>query len=162
MHGGARTGTGAPKRRSVARNSIIGIAGQVAIRVLSVTFGIAIVRRFGSSTFGEYSSALAFVSLFSVLSDLGLGSWGTRAVAEDRAQTSALVWRMASIRLLLSAATAVLIIAFAVLLYPAQHVLAIAVATGALFLFGINGAFDMAWLGHERLDVSSSISIVNQ
>ncbi len=141
---------------------MIGIAGQLAIRALSVLFGIAVVRRFGSESFGEYSAALAFVSLFSVLSDLGLGSWGTRAVAEDRAQTSALVWRVAILRLLLAAATALLIVAFAARLYPAQHVLAIALATGSLFLFGVNGALDMAWLGHERLDVSSSVSVVNQ
>lgn len=159
---GERTDPRTSPRRSIARNSTLGIIGQLAIRALSVLFGIAIVRRFGSETFGEYSAALAFVSLFSVLSDLGLGSWGTRAVAEDRTQTSAFVWRVAGIRLLLSAATTVVIVGLAALLYPVQHVLAIAIACGTLFLFGINGALDMAWLGHERLDISSSISVINQ
>lgn len=152
----------APGGRSIARNSALGIAGQLAIRALSVLFGIAVVRRFGSGTFGEYSAVLAFVSLFSVLSDLGLGSWGTRAVAEDRAQTSALIWRVATLRVLLSGATAIVIIGIAALLYPLHHVLAIAIATGSLFLFGINGAFDMAWLGHERLDIASTVSVINQ
>lgn len=157
-----RANTGTPSRRSIARNSALGITGQLAIRALSVLFSIAVVRRFGSDTFGQYSSVLAFVALFSVLSDLGLGSWGTRAVAEDRPQTSALVWRVASIRLLLSVATGTVIIGLAALLYPTRQILAIAIASCALLLFGINGAFDMAWLGHERLDISSTISVINQ
>jgi O-antigen/teichoic acid export membrane protein len=157
-----QAGPGAPGRRSIARNSAFGMVGQLLIRALSVLFGIAVVRRFGSDTFGQYASVLAFVSLFSVLSDLGLGAWGVRAVAEDRTRTSALIWRIASLRVVLSLATAVLIIGCAVLLYPMQQVIAIAIATGSLFLFGVNGAFDMAWLGHERLDVSSAISVVNQ
>lgn len=157
-----RIDTGIASGKNVARNSALGIVGQLAIRALSVVFGIAIVRRFGSETFGQYAAALAFVSLFSVLSDLGLGSWGTRAVAEDRASTSALVWRVAGIRLLLSAMTTAVIVGLAALLYPAQHLLAIIVACGTLFLFGINGAFDMAWLGNERLAISSTVSVINQ
>ncbi len=159
---GARASTGAPTRRGIVRNSALSIVGQVAIRALSVLFSIAVVRRFGSATFGEYSSVLAFVGLFSVLSDLGLGSWGTRAVAEDRARTSELVWRVAGLRVALSAATAAMIVGLAALVYPAQHVLAIAVASCTLVLFGISGGFDMAWLGHERLDISSSVSVINQ
>ena len=158
----AQTGVGAPARRSIVRNSVLSLVGQVAIRLLSVLFSIAVVRRFGSATFGQYSSVLAFVGLFSVLSDLGLGSWGTRAVAQDPARTSELVWRVATLRLAFSAATVAVIVGLAVLLYPAQHALAIAVASCALFLFGISGAFDMAWLGHERLDISSSVSVINQ
>jgi O-antigen/teichoic acid export membrane protein len=158
----ARTGVGAPARRSIVRNSALSLVGQVAIRLLSVLFSIAVVRRFGSATFGQYSSVLAFVGLFSVLSDLGLGSWGTRAVAQDPACTSELVWRVAALRIAFSAATVAVIVGLAVLLYPAQHALAIAVASCALFLFSISGAFDMAWLGHERLDISSSVSVINQ
>lgn len=159
---GTRAGTGAPARRSIVRNSALSIVGQVAIRALSVLFSIAVVRRFGSATFGEYSSVLAFVGLFSVLSDLGLGSWGTRAVAQDRARTGELVWRVIGLRAALSAATAAMIVGLAALVYPAQHVLAIAFAACTLFLFGVSGGFDMAWLGHERLDISSSVSVINQ
>ncbi len=161
-HDHRAAGAGTPGTRSIAHNSALGMAGQLLIRALSVLFGIAVVRRFGSDTFGQYSSVLAFVSLFSVLSDLGLGAWGVRAVAEDRAQTSALIWRIATLRLVLSGATAASVVGLAALLYPVQQVIAIAVATGSLFLFGINGAFDMAWLGHERLDISSAVSVVNQ
>jgi O-antigen/teichoic acid export membrane protein len=157
-----RADAATPNRRSIARNSAFGLTGQLLIRVLSVLFGIAVVRRFGSDTFGQYASVLAFVSLFSVLSDLGLGAWGVRAVAENRTRTSDLIWRIASLRVVLSAATATVIIGLAALLYPVQQVVGIAVACGSLFLFGINGAFDMAWLGHERLDISSAISVVNQ
>lgn len=157
-----QAGIGAPARRSIVRNSAFSLGGQVAIRILSVLFSIAVVRRFGSATFGQYSSVLAFVGLFSVLSDLGLGSWGTRAVAQDPAHTSELVWRVAALRIAFSAATAAIIVGLAVLLYPPPHVLAIAVASCALFLFGISGAFEMAWLGHERLDISSSVSVINQ
>jgi O-antigen/teichoic acid export membrane protein len=159
---GARAGAEAPARRSIARNSTFSLASQMAIRALSVLFSIAVVRRFGSATFGQYSSVLAFVGLFSVLSDLGLGSWGTRAIAQEPARTSELVWRVATLRIALSAATAAVIVGLAALIYPAQHVLAIAVASCALFLFGVSGAFDMAWLGHERLDISSSVSVINQ
>src|SRR5215472_6571765 len=122
-----QAGVEAPQRRSIARNSAFGMAGQLLIRALSVLFGIAVVRRFGSDTFGQYASVLAFVSLFSVLSDLGLGAWGVRAVAEDRTETSALIWRIASLRVVLSLATAALIIGCAVLLYPMQQVIAIAI-----------------------------------
>src|SRR3954454_14857009 len=105
----AQTGTRTPARRSIVRNSAFSMVGQLAIRVLSVLFSIAIVRRFGSATFGEYSSVLAFVGLFSVLSDLGLGSWGTRAVAQDHARTSELVWRVATLRVVLSAVVSAII-----------------------------------------------------
>ncbi len=159
---GARISTGAPAHRSIIRNSAFSVVGQLAIRVLSVLFSIAVVRRFGSATFGQYSSVLAFVGLFSVLSDLGLGSWGTRAVAQDRARTSELIWRVASLRFALSAVVSAGIVGLASLLYPSQHVIAIAAASCTLFLFGISGAFDMAWLGHEWLDIASSVSVINQ
>lgn len=159
-----RTRAGADPRsgRSIARNSALGMTAQVAIRMLSVLFSIAVIRRFGRDTFGQYSAALAFVSLFSVLSDLGLGAWGVRAVAQNRDRTNALVAQVASIRLLLSTVTGLVIVGSAMLLYPPHYVLAIAVATCTLFLFSVNGAFDMAWLGHERLDISSTISVINQ
>ena len=67
--------------RVVARNAAAGMASQVAIKVLSFTFTVLVIRRLGVETYGQYAAVSAFGALFVSFADLGLSTYTVREVA---------------------------------------------------------------------------------
>ena len=83
---------------TVFRNSAIGLAAQLIIKVLSFAFSILIIRNLGASAFGQYSAVLAFGITFSILSDLGLSPYAVREIARLRDQPDGIRKGEAAIR----------------------------------------------------------------
>ena len=48
----------------IARNTLFGIGGQLALRVVSFIFTVLVVRTLGEEHFGQYSIVLAWAGLF--------------------------------------------------------------------------------------------------
>jgi len=69
---------------TVLRNSIFGMASQIAIKILSFTFAILITRNPGATDFGQYAAVLGFGSVFLFIADLGLSPYTVREVARRR------------------------------------------------------------------------------
>ncbi|MBM3331533.1 flippase [candidate division WOR-3 bacterium] len=133
---------GAGQRRgSILSNTFFLALADVAGRFVSLVFFALAARHLGVAQFGVLSFSLAFVSMFSVLSDLGIGTLAIREIARDRSVAHGLVNRGITIRLLASTAVAFIVVAAAALLaYPAStvHVVAICsttVITGGVLLF---------------------------
>ena len=147
----------------VARNSLFSLAGQVAVKLLSFAFTVFVVRRLGDATFGRYSTALAYVYLFAIFSDLGLGTYLVREVARDRSRIAELLSNVIVLRLLLSAGTVALIVGSAAALgRPGDALIGVFVAGCMLFAFAVQGPLDSVLIGRERLDYSAVFSVVTQ
>jgi O-antigen/teichoic acid export membrane protein len=132
------------RRGSVLRNTFFLAIADAAGRAVSLLFFTIAARHLGVAGFGTLSFSIAFVSMFSVLSDLGVGNLAIREIARDRSAARDFVRSGVSIRLLASIVVALLIVGAAVLLgYPAATVWVVAicsttVASGGVVLFYAN------------------------
>jgi O-antigen/teichoic acid export membrane protein len=155
--------------RIVARNSAFGIGAQILIKVLSFIFSVYIIRHLGAETYGQYAAILAFGALFVFVADLGLGTYAVREIARRRgnpdqaATISEFVSDIVSLRMMLAVLAAFLIIVTAWLSgRPGIMVAAIALNTVGLFMYSIQGGYDAALAGHERLDQSAKARVLQQ
>jgi O-antigen/teichoic acid export membrane protein len=147
----------------VARNSLFSLIGQVTVKALSVAFSILIVRRLGDASYGLYSTALAYVGIFAILSDLGLAPYIVREVAKRPERTSLLFANGVLLRLLLSAGTIAVIIGSALALKRSPElVLGAAIGGCGLFLYAVRGPIESLFIARERLDLLSVMNVLNQ
>ncbi|HVO32373.1 MAG TPA: oligosaccharide flippase family protein [Elusimicrobiota bacterium] len=67
------------------RNFSLKLAGETGVRLFSALFIFVLARNVGAASFGLYSTAFAFASLFGILIDLGTNPIITRDIARDPA-----------------------------------------------------------------------------
>src|SRR5690606_5569299 len=127
--------------------SAFGMAAHIAIKVLSFTFSVLVIRRLGAETYGQYAAVLAFGAVFVFFSDLGLSAYTVRQVARLRdqdggqAEVDRLFGNVLALRLILSVLTAGMIIASAWLTgRPTEMVIGVALGTIGLIMYSIQGA----------------------
>jgi len=74
----------------ISHNTIIMLSGRMANLIITAVLIAIITRYLGVAGFGQYSTILAYILLFGVLSDFGLHNTVTRKIAtsttEDRDQ----------------------------------------------------------------------------
>ncbi len=145
------------------------MGAQLAIKLLSFSFSILVVRHLGAEAYGQYAAVLAFGALFIVLADLGLGPYAVREVARARAAADAaekidtLYGNVLALRLLLSLVSALLLILAAWLTdRPLVMVGAIALGALGLVMYSAQGTCDSILAGFERLDLSAAARVANQ
>ena len=155
--------------RVVFRNSVFGYGAQLLVKVLSFGFSVLIVRHLGVESYGQYAAILAFGAVFVFLADLGLSPFLVREVASLRDRTDgeaaaqALFGDVLSVRLMLSVLTAAVVVGAAWITgRPFQMVVAIALGTLGLIMYGAQGTADAMLAGHERLDLSAGARVLNQ
>jgi O-antigen/teichoic acid export membrane protein len=147
----------------VVRNLLYNLAAQLVIKVVSFGFIIFVVRLLGSTEFGKYSTATAFVGILMVLADLGIGSYISREIARDESQTEFLLGNMIALRLTLALGFMVFSTALAWLIgYNSDLVLGIFMSSSAQLLFAIQSSLDAALLGSQRLGASALANLLNQ
>ena len=71
---------------TVLRNSIVGMAAHISMKLLSFAFSVLIIRNLGATDFGQYAAVLGFGSVFLFIADLGLSPYTVREVARLRDQ----------------------------------------------------------------------------
>jgi O-antigen/teichoic acid export membrane protein len=155
---------------TVARNSSAGMIAQMAIKLLSFGFSILIVRNLGVEAFGQYVAIGAFGSLFLFIGDLGLSTYTVREVARWRGAPNdaatnidALYGNLLTIRVLLSILSGLLLLIVAWLTgRPWLMIVALALNTSGMILYGIQGSSDAILNGHERLDLSAAARVSYQ
>jgi len=142
---------------------LFGLAGQIAVKLLSFAFTVYVVRRLGDATFGRYSTALAYVWLFAIFSDLGLGTYMVREIAKNRSRMAELLGNVVALRLLLSVGTVALAVGSAAALgRPGDVLTGVFIAGCSLFGFAIQGPLDSVLIARERLDYSAMFTVANQ
>lgn len=147
----------------VARNSFFSLLGQITVKALSVVFAIFVVRRLGDAGYGLYTTALAYVGMLAILSDLGLAPYMVREVAKNPDRTSALFANAVLLRLMLSAGTLVVIVGSALILRRSPElVLGTAIAACTLFIYAVAGPIESLFIARERLDFLSLMNVLQQ
>jgi O-antigen/teichoic acid export membrane protein len=121
--------------RELASNYFVQVSG----KVLSVLFGLVTVgiltRALGDAGFGEYTTAVTFLSLFGVFVDFGLTLTLVQMISKDHEQEDRIVGNVYGLRLV-SGVVFYAIAPLAVLAFPYSSSVKLGVAIGALgFLF---------------------------
>ena len=155
--------------RVVARNAAAGMASQIAIKLLSFTFTVLVIRRLGVETYGQYAAVSAFGALFVSFADLGLSTYSVREVARLRdredgpARVHALLADVLMLRLLLATAAAGMIMLTGwVTGRPPTMMLGLALGAVGLLIYGAQGAFEAVLAGSERLDWLAGARVLQQ
>jgi O-antigen/teichoic acid export membrane protein len=168
MHSVATTTTESdpPQRslgRTVARNTTFMLSGQVLIKILAFAFNIYVVRRLGDVYYGRYAAALAYVAVFAMFTDLGTSALSVREMARQPRTIAWMVPDIMALRMGLSViACAALGLSAWLLGKPPDMVMAISVASVGLLLYAFQGPLDSVMIAQERLDLSSTLGLLNQ
>jgi O-antigen/teichoic acid export membrane protein len=155
--------------RTIFRNSFVGVAAHVAMKLLAFVAGIFFLRYLGPHAVGEYAAVFAFGQIFIFIADLGLSPYTVREVARLRerqdgaTKIAELYGSVLRLRLLLSALAVTLVMLFAwATQRPAVMIAGIALNMVGLVMFGIQGTSEAVLLGFERHDIPAKAKVWNQ
>ncbi len=148
---------------TIARNSAFVLGVQVVLKILAFLFNVYVVRRLGDVHFGQYSAVMAYVAIFAIFTDWGMSPYAVREMAKDRSQTSWLLPNIVAIRVVLSLIITLIAPLSALWLGKESGiVLGILIASAGLILYAFQGPLDSALTARERLDYTSTFTLVNQ
>lgn len=149
--------------RTIVRNTAFLFAAQIALRVVNPIFNIFIVRQLGDAEFGEYSVLLTWVTVFSVLGDMGVAQYMTREISRDREGAMHLFWDVTALRFILAVIASLTTIGGAILLgYDSRFILAAVIYCASYFLQAVIVPLAGILSGYERLDIVSVLSVIGQ
>ncbi len=155
--------------RTVLRNSIVGMIAQLAIKALSFSFSILIVRQLGATDFGQYAAVIGFGSVFLFIADLGLAPYTVREIARLRSEPDSLerirnlYADVLTLRLILACIAGILVTGAAIATgRPPMMIGAIILNALTLLIYAVHGSSEAVLAGHERLDLTAGMQVVNQ
>ncbi|HUG52235.1 MAG TPA: flippase [Vicinamibacteria bacterium] len=112
--------------------------------VLLFLLGFLAARMLGPTSFGEYSTAFAFVGLFRILPDFGMAYASTLAISRDPSQAGRLVGGLLGFQVLLSAATLALCLSLGAARYDGVTWFAVVILSVDLVLKSVKST--LRWL----------------
>lgn len=159
--------TTAPDRsagRIIARNTLWGMAAQLALKGANFVFSVLVVRTLGGEAFGQYWIVMAWAGLFSVIGDLGITQYLTREIARNPQRNEDLFWDTVSLRFILAIIATVVTVGGALLITDYSHdiILGILVFCGTYFFQILLAPLTSVLVGRERIDISSTLTVVMQ
>ena len=128
-------------------------------RLLTFVSLVYIARRLGVQTFGQVNFALAIFTYSTLLTHLGLMTFGTREVARHPGQMQPQVTGILSLRMALTLASFLLLLVF-IYLVTLDRQLKILIVLFGFSLFPTAALMDWAFKGVERMNVVGVIEIV--
>jgi O-antigen/teichoic acid export membrane protein len=138
--------------RRVAGNSIYMAVAEAASKAMVFVFFIVAARHLGTERFGVFSLALAYVTMFSVLTDLGLGVVTAREVACNRNVAHAYVGNSLTLKLVSAVLLAVAVTVFVKLLgYPVATVRVTAICSLFIPTWAVALYYSFVFQGFERM-----------
>ncbi|MBV8817366.1 MAG: flippase [Acidobacteriaceae bacterium] len=124
----------APAVRSLAANFFLLTGGEMAAKVLGfITFSY-LARVLGAARYGSLEFVLAVMMLFTLPSEMGLGSYGARELAGGKRDVQTLFREILQIRVLLAAVCFLLLIGFVLILPKSPGVKLLLCAYGGSLL----------------------------
>jgi O-antigen/teichoic acid export membrane protein len=153
--------------RRIAVNTLVPFAANLVGRGLALVTAVVMARSLGPSGPGAYAFAVNLWLYASIVSDFGLGTWLTREIARAPEHAAALVRLSLGLRLLLSCAGAVALVAVAGA-YRALNIGDVdlsVVATAALLGIGllpgaVSAAGTALFNAHERMVFPAAVQLV--
>lgn len=128
---------------NIVFNSAVKVLTTVALSLVSIRL---ITEYLGKEGFGDYATVLAFFALFAALADLGIGQITAREISREGADESAILGKVASLRVITSLGLFLIAPLFIWFLdYPIDVKFGIWIAAGAVifssFSLFLNGIF---------------------
>ena len=142
--------------RTIAKSSVLLLVGQIVSLGIAAVYGIVLARYLGVTGFGLLSTAIAFTSVFTPFTSLGLSTLATREVARDKSLASKYLGNLIIIEIALASGTFCLIaLAAYVLRYPQETITLIYVLALSVVCAGFTGVFYSLFQAFERMEYQS-------
>jgi O-antigen/teichoic acid export membrane protein len=139
------------------------LVGQLLIKVLAFIFNVYVVRRLGSAHYGRYATAIAYVAIFAMFTDLGTSALSVREMARREEVATWMVPDVMALRALLSVFAIAAATASAWLLGKTPDLVwGIFIASCGLLLYALQGPLDSLLIAQERLDYSAAFKVLKQ
>jgi len=148
--------------QTIAKNTGVLLASQVASYILGFFFIMYTARYLGAEGFGILSFALAFTGIFGVFSDLGLQRLTVREVARDKSLTQKYLGNIAVMKVILVIITFGLIALFINLLgYPEQTINVVYLIALSVIFTAFTQMFYSVFQAYEKMEYQSGGQILN-
>ena len=147
--------------RRVAKNTAYLAFADIASKILGFVFYLLAARGLGVEEFGVLSFAVAFITMFAVLTDLGLGTVTAREIARDRTVARRFISNVLAMKLLASVVVILIVCALVNIIgYPATTIRVVYICS--FYVIGNAVASYYCWVfqGFERMDFVAVIRIV--
>ncbi len=142
--------------RRVAKNTTYLALADGANKVMLFFFNMVAARHLGVAKFGILSFALAFVTMFAVFTDLGLGAVTAREVARDARAARRLISNSLGVKLLASLAVILLIGALVKILgYPPATARVVYICSFFVVESAITSYYCYVFQGFERMELAA-------
>lgn len=149
--------------KRIAKNSSFIFLGDAIGHILQLVLVVYLVRYMGAVTFGKYAFAIAFTSLFMILSDLGLSILSIREIARDTSKAGEYLTNISITKFILSLITIVLIIVTINLMhYPQDTTLAVYIVGGVTVFASFITSFRSVFRAFERMEYEAITRIAER
>ena len=148
--------------KKLLNNIAILLTSSVVNKVISFFFGIVIARYFGSGDFGKYSFAIAIISLFIFIPDMGIPTLLVRDVSRDKLLANKYLMNSIIFRLILSFLTFILIAALMHFFfnYSRNIVILTLILSFTLIINAIGNSYERIYIAFEKMGYISAIAVV--
>lgn len=126
----------------IAENTAFLLVGKLASKLISLFSVILIARYLGEADYGKYSFVFAFVSFFSIISELGVYQIVLRDIPRSPERTGKLIGNAIIIKIILSVLAYILaVFIINIMGYPQETIIAVQIAAVSLLIdiFNIYG-----------------------
>lgn len=147
--------------RRVAKNTGYLALAEGANKLMLFLFNLIVARHLGVAKFGTLSLALAFVTMFAVLTDLGLGVVTAREIARDPTVARRYVSNVLAVKLLASVVVILLVAALVNLIgFPSSTVRVVYVCSLTVIEGAVTSYYCWVFQGFERMELAALTRIV--
>jgi O-antigen/teichoic acid export membrane protein len=130
--------------------------------VLGLFYGVYTARYLGPERYGTISFAIAFIGLFSILTDIGIQQLALREIARDKSLVGKYLGNIAVLKVFLTIITFGLIaLTINLLKYPDPTVKVVYLIALSTVLSAFSGMFNSVFQAFEKMEYSSIGSILN-
>lgn len=153
--------------KRIVKNSLTPMATSLLNKAIDTAFAMLMLRLLGPAGAGRYGFAVAIWLFFSTITDFGLGVLLTREVAKDRSQANRYLSNTAILRVGLSLASLVPILAI-IAIYTqlsdltSDTALAIILLTLSLIPSNIASSLSYLFNAYERFEYPAAIAVVTK
>lgn len=149
--------------RRIAKNTASLMVADAVSKGLLFLLIILIARNLGDVTFGKYSFAFAFTSLFAVFADFGLSTLTIREIARNREYAGKYLGNISLIKLLLSIITGIfIVISINLLDYPLDTILAVYFAGAYVIVNSFNQFLRAFFRAFEKMEYEAVTRITER
>jgi len=139
--------------KTIFRNSIWLISGEVLSKTLVVLFTIVVARKLGVADFGKYGFALSLVMVFSLFIDFGLTTLIIRETSREKELASKYVSNALILRIILSLIFfSIISLVVKILSYPQETRMLVYLLWGWISIINLSYVFRAIFKARERME----------